>query len=96
MRDKKNEVIGTGGLWKRSRRPGSITEWGPDVRCIRHAGNRGGSDSWKRIGSTAQENLVLEDGKSYVIALMTVDGVGKPALDIMFSSTGAPTPASSK
>ena len=78
MRGENGKVVGTEVLWKRSRRPGDFTEWGLDVRCINHLGHRGGpGDTWKRVGSTAHENLVLEGGKSYVIAMMTVDGVGK-------------------
>jgi hypothetical protein len=78
IRNDENEVLATEVLWKRSKRPGDISQWDPDIRCINHVGDRGGpGDTWKRVGSTAHENLVLEDGKSYVIAMMTVDGVGK-------------------
>ncbi len=79
VRGEGGEVLGTEVLWKRSLRPGDISDWGADVRCINHTGqvHTSGDDSWKVIGSTVHENLALEDGKSYVLSMMTVDGVGK-------------------
>jgi len=80
IRDENHQFIGTEVLWKRSTRPNDISEWGPDVRYINHTSDRpieGDKNSWKRIGSTAHENLTLEDGKSYAFAMMTVDGVGR-------------------
>jgi len=80
LRDDKNNFIGTEVLWKRSKRPDDISEWGADVRYINHRSDKpieGDRDSWKKIGSTVHENLTLEDGKSYAFAMMTVDGVGK-------------------
>ncbi len=78
VRDEKNEPAGTEVLWKRSQRPGDFLEWGPEVRCINHVGDHGRArSSWKEIGSTAHENLTLEDGKSYVFGMMTVDGAGR-------------------
>ena len=73
------KLVATEVLWKRGLRPNDISAWGPDVRCINHTGDgpTGKPDSWKRVGSTAHENLTLEDGKSYVIGMMTVGGVGK-------------------
>lgn len=77
LHDEKNEGLGTEVLWKRTKRPGDFSAWGPDVRCIKHVGDHGRAGlSWKRTGSTAHENMVLEDGKSFVFAMMTVDGVG--------------------
>ena len=80
IRDENDNVIGMGVLWKRSTRPNDISEWGPDVPYINRTGDgpiEGDRDSWKKIGSTVHENLVLEDGKSYAFAMMTVDGVGR-------------------
>jgi hypothetical protein len=77
MRDEQNEIAGTEILWKRTKRPGDLSAWGPDVRCIHHTGDAPVGDWWRKIGSTVHENLVLEDGKSYVIGMMTVGGVGK-------------------
>jgi len=78
FRDENNQPIGTEVLWKRSKNPNDISQWEPDVRCINHTGDKGtGGDSWKKIGSTVHDNLTLEDGKSYVIAMMTVNGAGK-------------------
>jgi hypothetical protein len=78
LRDENNEFIGTEVLWKRSKRPNDISEWGPDVRYIDRRSDRPvDENSWKRIGSTVHENLTLEDGKSYAFAMMTVDGVGR-------------------
>ena len=78
VRDEKNEPAGTEVLWKRTVRPGDISRWGPDVRCIHHVGDHGRErSSWKKIGSTAHENLVLEGGKSFVIGMMTSGGEGK-------------------
>jgi len=78
MRGEGKTFKGTEVVWQRTVRPNDVSEWEPEVRCIHHTGDAGqGGDSWKRIGSTAHENLTLEDGKSCVIALMTVDGVGK-------------------
>ena len=73
------EVIGTEVLWKRSAHPNDILEWDPDVRYIDHIGDSAPGDrsAWKRIGSTMHENLVLEGGKSYAFAMITVDGVGR-------------------
>ena len=71
---------GTEVLWKRSTRPNDISEWEPDVRYISRRGDGripDDPDSWKKIGSTVHENLVLEDGKSYAFAMMTVDRVGR-------------------
>lgn len=80
IRDEDHQFIGTEVLWKRSTRPNDISEWEPDVRYINHTSDRpieGDKDSWKKIGSTAHENLTLEDGKSYAFAMMTVGGVGR-------------------
>ena len=78
MRGEGKTFAGTEVLWQRSVRPNDISEWEPEVRCIRHTGDAGkGGDSWKRIGSTAHENLTLDRGQSCVIAMMTVDRVGK-------------------
>ena len=79
IRNEEGEVVGTEVLWKRSLRPNDISEWGPDVRCMGHTGAvfTPGDESWKVTGSTVHENLALEDGKSYVLSMMTVDGVGK-------------------
>ena len=74
LRNERNEVVGEEVLWKRSVRPGDLSEWGPDVRCISHTSDTG---DWRRVGSTAHENLTLKDGKSYVFGMMTVDGVGR-------------------
>ncbi|MFQ6044460.1 MAG: hypothetical protein ACE5PV_26715, partial [Candidatus Poribacteria bacterium] len=66
--------------WKRSKRPNDISEWAPDVRYINRRSDKpieGDKDSWKKIGSTAHENLTLEDGKCYAFAMMTVDGIGR-------------------
>jgi hypothetical protein len=78
LNNDRNEFIGTEVLFKRSKRPNDISQWAPDVRCISHRSDRPtGGDSWKKIGSTAHENLTLENGKSYIIAMMTVNGRGK-------------------
>jgi len=79
IQDVSSEVIGTEVLWKRSTRPNDISEWEPDVRYVNHIGDSapGDRNAWKRIGSTVHENLVLEDGKSYTFAMMTVGGVGR-------------------
>lgn len=73
----KRELLGTQVLWKRTKRAGEFLEWGPDVQCIRHRGDSGVGKSWTKVGSTAHENLALAGGKSYVFAMMTVDGVGR-------------------
>jgi len=75
--NKKRDVVGTEVLWKRSTRPGDFLAWGPDVRSINHVGDSRVDKSWTTVGSTAHENLTLEDGKSYVFGMMTVAGVGK-------------------
>jgi len=75
--DEQRQVVGTEVLWKRSARPGDFLEWGPDVRCILHGGDSSVGRHWTKLGSTVHENLVLEDGKSCVLAMMTVGGVGK-------------------
>jgi len=78
--DEEGKFIGTEVLWKRTKRPNDISEWDPDVQYINHTSDRpveGDKNSWKKIGSTAHENLTLEDGKSYAFAMMTVDGVGR-------------------
>ena len=79
IRNEKDEPAGTEVLWKRTVRPDDISAWEPDVRCIHHVGDHrsGDPDSWKKIGSTAHENLALEDGGSCVIAMMTSGGVGR-------------------
>jgi len=78
IRDEKNEIIGEEILWKRSTRPNDISEWESDVRFIHHVGDRAiGMGGWKKVGSPAHENLTLENGKSYVFGMMTVNGVGK-------------------
>jgi hypothetical protein len=72
------EAAGTEVLWKRSARPGDIAEWGPDTRCIRHVGDiASGRDGWKKVGSTAHENVVLDGGRSLAIAMMTSGGKGQ-------------------
>jgi len=72
------KFVGTEVVWQRTVRPNDLSQWEPEVRGIHHTGDAGqGGDSWKRIGSTAHENLTLENGKSCVIAMMTVNGVGK-------------------
>ena len=71
---------GTEVLWKRSKLPNDISEWETDVRFIKRKGDgriEGDADSWKKVGSTAHENLILEDGKSYAFAMMTVNREGK-------------------
>jgi hypothetical protein len=77
--DENRGITGMEVLWKRSTRPNDISEWEADVRYIDHIGDSspGDKNAWKRIGSTVHENLVLEDGKSYAFAMMTVDGVGR-------------------
>ena len=80
MRDAEDQFIGTEVLWKRSTRPNDISEWEPDVRYINRKGDGPIPDdrnSWKKIGSTVHENLVLEDGKSYAFGMMTVERVGR-------------------
>ncbi len=78
LRDEKHQFIGTEVLWKRSTRPNDISEWEPDMRCIEHTSDKPvDKNSWKKIGSTAHENLTLEDGKSYVFGMMTVGGAGR-------------------
>ena len=75
--DEEGEFAGTEVLWKSTVRPGDLERWTPDVRYIPHRSDRHtDEDSWKRVGSTVHENLVLEDGKSYAFAMMTVDGKG--------------------
>ncbi|MFQ6048076.1 MAG: hypothetical protein ACE5K7_01775, partial [Phycisphaerae bacterium] len=46
----------------------------PEVRCINHTGD---PPNRRGVGSTVHENVPVEDGKSYVLAMMTVEGVGK-------------------
>ncbi len=68
---------GTQVFWTRSTRPNDISAWGPDVRYVAHTGDgRTDENSWKRVGSTVHENLVLGDGMSYAFAMMTVASVG--------------------
>lgn len=79
MRDENGEMMGTEVLWKRSKHPNDISEWEPDVRYIKQTGDgpiEGDRNSWKKVGSTFHENLVLEDGKSYAFAMMTANGKG--------------------
>jgi hypothetical protein len=71
------EVTGEEILWKQSKEPDNFGEWGPDVRCINHTGDSQLGRGWKKTGSVAHENIVLEDGKSIVFGMMTVNGVGK-------------------
>jgi len=75
--DGEREVTSTEVLWKRSKRPDDLSEWGPDVRCIRHVGDSHVGKKWTQVGSTVHENVTLEDGKSYVFGMMTVGGAGK-------------------
>ena len=77
LRDAEGVYVGTRVLWKRSAKPDDFLRWGPDVQCIRHQGDSGVGKSWTKVGSTAHENLVLEDGKSYVFAMMTTGEAGK-------------------
>ena len=72
------KFTGTEVYWKRSKRPNDISEWKPEIRYINQRSDRHTDESsWKRIGSTVHENLVLEDGKSYAFAMMTVGGKGR-------------------
>jgi len=75
--DGERKVTSTEVLWKRSRRPNDITEWCPDVRCIRHVGDSHVGKKWTQVGSTVHENVTLADGKSYVFGMMTVGGAGR-------------------
>jgi hypothetical protein len=78
VRDEAGKVVGTEALWTRSARPNDISEWGPELRFVDHTSDRlTDDDSWKRIGSTVHENLVLENGTSYAFAMMTVGGKGR-------------------
>ncbi len=77
MKDESGQIVGTEVLWKRTKRPGDFLDWGPDVRCVRHQGDAPIGDWWRKIGSTVHENIALEDGKSYVFGMITVDGAGK-------------------
>ena len=77
IRNDEGTVVNTEVLNKRSSHPGDITCWEPDVRCISTPGQVfGKGNEWKRIGSTAHENLVLENGRSMVFGMMTVDWKG--------------------
>ena len=76
-RNEKGEALGEEVLWKRSTRSSDFTQWEPDVRCINHTGDALTGGWWRKVGSTVHENLTLEDGKSYVLAMTTAGGVGK-------------------
>lgn len=53
----------------RSTYPDRIDEWEPPFQCINHVSNS--------RGSVAHENIPLEQGQSYVIGKISVDGEGK-------------------
>lgn len=72
LQDDAGEMAGEEMLWARTTRPNDFLSWGDEVRCFEHLGDavRG---RWKRVGSVAHENLALDDGRSYILAMMTCD-----------------------
>jgi len=55
--------------WARSLNPDDITAWGPQQQIIQHASDMKSSE--------VHENIPLEDGRSYVIGMLSVKGQGR-------------------
>jgi len=68
-RDDAGKLVGVTIEWARTLRPDDISEWGPQRQVIRHI-----SDS---ESSEIHENIPLEDGKSYVIGMLSVNREGR-------------------
>ena len=68
-RDDAGNVSGITVEWARSLRPHDISEWEPQRRAIHHVSDMKSSE--------IHENIPLDDGKSYVIAMLSVDGEGR-------------------
>jgi len=68
-RDDKGKPAGITIEWARSVRPNDITAWGPQQQVICHTSDMKCSE--------VHENLPLEDGKSYVIGMISVNGQAK-------------------
>jgi len=67
--DKSRKLTGITIGWARTVRPNDITEWQPQQRVIHHISDMKSSE--------VHENIPLEDGKSYVIAMLSVNGQGR-------------------
>ena len=69
IRDEGGGVKGVELLWSRSIRPNDFTDWEPEVRFVPFLGDM--------TASEAHENLALNEGRSYVFGMLSVEGVGK-------------------
>lgn len=67
--DDAGKVAGITIEWARSLRPNDITAWGPQQQAIHVVSDTKVSE--------VHENIPLEDGKSYVIGMVGVNGEGK-------------------
>jgi len=67
--DDAGKVTGITIEWARSLRPGDIAAWGPQQQIIHHTSDMKSSE--------IHENIPLEDGKSYVIGMLSVNGQGR-------------------
>ena len=72
LNDAVGEMAGEEMLWARSARPNDFLSWGDEVRCFQHTGDAI-RDRWKQVGSVAHENLTLDGGRSYILAMMTCE-----------------------
>ncbi len=69
MHDERGEMAGEEVLWASSA-PGDFLTWGQEVRCFQHLGDPV-RERWATVGSVAHENVALDDGRSYALAMMT-------------------------
>ena len=69
QRDAEGKVTSTTIEWSRSLRPNDITAWEPQQQVIHHIGDMQSSE--------VHENIPLEDGKSYLIGMLSVNKQGR-------------------
>ena len=67
--DDDGRLVGITIEWARSLYPNDITRWGPQQQVIRHISDMKSSE--------VHENIPLEDGKSYLIGMLSVNGEGR-------------------
>jgi hypothetical protein len=72
LQDDAGEMAGEEMLWARTTRPDDFLAWGDEVRCFQHLGDAI-RDRWTQVGSVAHENVALENGRSYILSMMTWD-----------------------
>ena len=67
--DDAGKVAGLTIEWARSLHPDDITAWGPQQQVIHHVSDMKSSE--------VHENIPLEEGKSYVLGMLSVNGQGR-------------------